>query len=157
MNLSGQMFGILALTILFGLFYVLFTYKFLMNYFQSIAKPLNNVLKLFLIIGFYGFSICLIEFWSYSSNLKPFGNNTSDFALSLLMNAIFLICSFIFSALLFKLSDGIVKSIMKENHKLQMIHNNYMYAGVQAIIFIILVHISSALFVELIITNYPLK
>jgi hypothetical protein len=73
------------------------------------------------------------------------------------MNAIFLICSFIFSALLFKLSDGIVKSIMKENHKLQMIHNNYMYAGVQAIIFIILVHISSDLFVELIITNYPLK
>lgn len=120
-----------------------------MAYFHSISRPLNNVLKLFFIVGFYAFSVYLKGFLFFSKNLKQIGQNPNDFGMVLLKLGIFLICGFIFAVALFKLSDGVVKSVLKENHKLQLIQNNFLYAGIQSTIFLMLALVSSDHFITL--------
>ena len=120
-----------------------------MAYFHGIAQPLNNVLKLLFIVGFYGFSVCLNGLMFFTKNLKQIGLNPNDFGMILLKLGIFLVCAFVFSVVLFRLSDGVVKSVLKENYKLQLIQNNFLFAGIQSTIFLMLVLVSSDHFIRL--------
>lgn len=128
--------GIVFLVFLVSIAYVYLAYKILVSYFMAILFPLNPASRLFLTIGLLGFGFSLFRFNSVGIELLRDRILSETIMSGIGLYLLFIFLSFCFSILIFRLSLLVNKVSSKENEKIELVKNSFLFAGLQSISFL---------------------
>ena len=134
-------FGIIFLVFIVSVVYAYLAYKLLIAYFRSILSPLNSASRIFLVVGLIGFGYSLFKFSGIGIELlrNSILKETILSGIGLYFLLIFL--SFCFSIFVFRLSLFVNKVSTKENEKVELVKNSFLFAGLQSISFLFFIYL----------------
>jgi hypothetical protein len=131
-------FLILFVVFSFGIGYLFLAYKIVTPFLHSINKPLNASTRFMMLLILIGFGSILHEFSLGGRQVMLFYFEKSFFISGISVYIVLIIISFISSMVLFRISNGIINIISKENVKAELIKNNTLIAGKFGILYLML-------------------
>ncbi|MFM7681397.1 MAG: hypothetical protein ACKO7P_01440 [Bacteroidota bacterium] len=147
------------LNIIIGLLYLVLTVKFLLFHVRSIINPLNTIMKIYAVCCIYSFVVPLLNL--FEQGLKITNSFDVEIVQDELITSYHLLVSsiliFIFSFLLFRITEFTVKSMFNINYNLLIIQNDYLFVSLHAIIFYIASKMTSKILIVWMINLFPLS
>ena len=131
-------FLILLTVFSLGIAFLFFCYKILIPFFHNINNPLNTSTRFLLLLTMIGFGFLFYEFSLRGVQVLQYYFEKSLFISGLVIYSLLLTLAFCSAMAIFRLTNGLINIISKENIKAELIKNNYLIAGQLGLFFLIL-------------------
>jgi|1048.fasta_scaffold02390_2 hypothetical protein len=128
----------LLVALVVALCYLFVTIKLLTPFFYQFSKPMTNATGLLFFGVILGFGICLNDFSAISTNALIYYSTQGTVLLGIGYYLLFAFISLVFSYVLFRLSFFVIDFATNENEKVELAKNNFIIAGIHAVVFNIL-------------------
>jgi hypothetical protein len=132
-------FILILIVLIFGIAFLFLAFRILLPFFHGINNPLNGATRFMLLLTLIGFGFNLYEFSMGGVKVLEYYFSKSNFISGLGIFMVLLLISFISAMILFRISNGVINIISKENIKVELIKNNVLIAGIHGVAFLILV------------------
>ncbi len=131
-------FFLLFVVFSLGIGYLFLAYKIVTPFLHSINKPLNSSTRFMMLLVFIGFGSFLHEFSLGGIQVMNFYFQQSLYTSGIGIYFLLLIIAFCSAVVNFRICNGLINIISKENVKAELIKNNFLIAGKFGILFLLL-------------------
>lgn len=140
------------ITLVLGLGYIFLTSRFLLYQLRKVVNPLNLVMKIYLVVCVFGFTLPLIHLLGNQFNVVR-GHESTTVEKEIILAGNYLLAAavvFVFGVVLFWITQLVVKTMYRINYQLLVIQNDFLFVSIHAILFVVTALMTSHLLLNLI-------